>query len=172
MLGLCRSPITSDRSVLAGELSPALPMSCTRTRRSAQYGRLAALSTPVSSALLSFPTDCRLQAPDFHAAPRPPQTDCAWRSTHRYIGSVRRSLTSALSPLIPTGSAPFPILIRFSERADVREDSDPARRADVCENSDPARRGNPRICLGSTAVRCGLAVAGAKIVSFSEMKVR
>ena len=47
---------------------------------------------------------------------------------------------------------------------------DPARRADVHENSDPDPIGEetPRVCLGSTAVRCGLAVAGAKWRRFGD----
>ena len=72
----------------------------------------------------------RLQAPGSRLS-EPRQTLhrlTAWRSARPYIGSVRRGLNSALSPLIPTGSAPSPILIRFSERADVREDSDPGKR--------------------------------------------
>ena len=131
MLELSRSPITSDRLALAGELSPALSTSRTRTRSSARHSRLGCAPNSVSSAPLSFSTDCRLQVSDFHAAPRPLQTHCASRSARRYMESVRRGLTSALTSdphwLCPLGCFD-PDFGRSLHRADVHENSDPGER--------------------------------------------
>ena len=129
MLGLSRSPITSDRLVLAGELSPALPRPAHERAGLCGMVGLAVLPAPPLSSAPPPTADSKL-LPSSSTSPDSPNPDRlrAWRSACPYIGSVRRGLTSALSPLIPTGSAPFPILIRFSERADVREDSDPGKR--------------------------------------------
>jgi len=184
MLGLSRSPITSDRSVLAGELSPALPRPAHERAALRGTAGLAALPAPVSSTLLSFPTGCRLQTSaqllDFSRLSEPRQTLHrlpAWRSARPYVGSVRRSLTSALSPLIPTGSAPFPILIRFSEilirfseRADVREDSDPGKRTWM-KSPTLHGEGTPRVCL-QRCCSLGTRLGWRKDGVVSEMKVR
>ena len=62
---------------------------------------------PLSSA--PPPTaDSRLQLPDqLTTTPQPRPTLRAWRSARPFIGPERRGLTSDLSPLTPTGSAPF-----------------------------------------------------------------
>ena len=136
----------------------------------------AALSAPVSSTLLSSPTDCRLQAPD--------SPDCArlldfsrlhaWLSACRCVGSVRRGLTSALSPLTSTGSAPLccfdPNFGRNVHRADVRENSDPGKR--TCMKSPTLHgEGTPRVCLQRCCL-LGTRHGWRKMAAISELKVR
>ena len=122
---------------LAGKLSPALSPHPAHERAAPRgTAGLAALPARVSSTFLGFSTDCRLPASDFHAAPRPLQTDCAWCSTRHYMGSVRRSLTSALRSLTPRWLRPLgcfdPNFGRSLHRADVDEITDPARRGNLC----------------------------------------
>ena len=161
MLVLSRSPITSDRSVLAGELSPALPTFRTRTRSSARHSRLGRAPSCVSSALLSFSTDSRLQT--LRTPTDTPPTDCAWRSARRYMGSVRRGLTSALSPLITTGSAPSAVLIRISGEACTER---------TCVKTATLHgEGTPRVCL-ERCCSLGTHRGWRKMAAFSELKVR
>ena len=129
-----RSPRTVWRWLASSlRLSPHLAHERAAPRGTAG---LSALPARVFPALLSFSTDCRLQASDFHAAPRPLQTDRAWRSVRRYMGSVRRSLTSALRSLTPRWLRPLgcfdPNFGRSLHRADVDEITDPARRGNLC----------------------------------------
>ena len=165
MLGLSRSPITSDRSVLAGKLSPALPTSRTRTRSSAWHSRLGCA---LSSRLLRSPQlPHRLQAPGSrptHNHDTTPQTDALGISARRYMGSVRRGLTSALSPLTPTGLRPLccfdPNFGQNVHRADVRENSDAGKR--TCMKSPTLHGVGTPVSVCSDAVRWELAVAGAR----------
>ena len=167
MLGLSQSPITSDRSVLAGELSLALPTSRTRTRSSARHSRLGCA---LSSRLLRSPQlPHRLQAPGsrlLHSSSTSPDcfpTDCAWRSARRYMGSVRRGLTFALSPLIPTGSAPSAVLIRISGEACTEQ---------TCVKTATLHgEGTPRVCL-ERCCSLGTRRGWCKMSAFSELKVR
>ena len=62
MLELRRSPITTDRLALAGELSPALPRPVHERAALPGTAGLAMLPARVSSALLDFSPDCVLQA--------------------------------------------------------------------------------------------------------------
>jgi len=104
MLELCRSPITSDRLALAGELPPALPRPIHERAALPGTAGLATLPARVSSALLDFSPDCVLQASGFHSAPRPLQTDC----TDAPRGLLPGMLGEAFTPLPELAHPPPP----------------------------------------------------------------
>ena len=153
---------------LAGELSPALPRpvherAALRSTAGSLWSQLP--SPPLPSA--SPPTaGSRLQtsplsstSPDFCAA----SSDL----TARLPDLSRLSARMLRAPLYRVREAKFELRSLTPRWLRPLGCFDPIfgrrlHRADVVEITDPARRGKLWFCLGSTAVRCGLAVAGAK----------